>query len=502
MFARLFALILFLFASPVFAGLQLYNYGGIEFRTSGGYTQVSTASPESTRLRGGVVAQVHDVEPKVSGSTSYPYKTKPGANVPAITGTARVSPSKFGRAAANILKGAGAAAVGAAGGGFVAIGSVACAFYCNDIIELLGDKVAGFVQNPDGSISAVAHNTGEGSDYERSQGIVYRAARTPPGVEVFASSPESACSTIAPILSSAFGQTLNSYSLINPSICFVYTKKSNGSPDQWSVTVHSISSCPSGDWIKKTDGKCVKDLDLKPYGEPLTDAQIAENLAHYVSASRWPGSRAPHLAAALAPNYDILEDGSAEISGPASVPLAESRTTENIALHPGTNIPVAPGHIGPTDPGTKTTTTTSTANNTYNGDTMTTNIVNNTTTNITNNITNITTTDTKTEETDKAPEEEKKEDKDKCEEGAKTIDCAELDTPEGEVPRDEIQITFTPEDLGFGSGSCPADRAIGADYVFSYSATCGMLHSYGRYLVWMLASITALMIIFAGRTDA
>lgn len=495
MLARLFALIFFLFSPPVFASLQLYNYGGIEFRTSGGYTQVSTASPESTRLRGGVVAEVHDVEPKVSGSTSYPYKTKPGANVPAINGTARVSPSKFGRAAANILKGAGAAAVGAAGGGFVAIGSVACYFYCEDIIGLLGDKVAGFVQNPDGSVSAVGFSS---EDDPVSDGYEYYVIPNNTG---YYYSKQSACDASRSYFESRFDYlTISSISVERSNCLVTYKYKNSNSYTNFTYSIGARSSnCSAGSYIDSTGTKC---FDSRPYGEPLTDAEIAANLAHYVSNSGWPGSRAPHLAAALAPNYDILEDGSAEISGPASVPLAESRTTENIALHPGTNIPVAPGHTGPTDPGTKTTITTSTANNTYNGDTMTTNIVNNTTTNITNNITNITTTDTKTEETDKAPEEEKKEDKDKCEEGAKTIDCAELDTPEGEVPRDEIQITFTPDDLGFGSGSCPADRAIGADYVFSYSATCGMLHSYGRYLVWMLASITALMIIFAGRADA
>lgn len=474
MLARLFALIFFLFSPPVFAGLQLYNYGGIEFRTSGGYTQVSTASPESTRLRGGVVAEVSDVQPKVTASSNYPYKTRPGTSV-SVNGTARVSPSKFGKAATNIIKGAAAAAVGASGGGFVAIGSVACAFYCEDIAALLSDKVAGFIQNPDGSITAVGFSE-DGYQY-LSDGYEYMMRD---GTWTYIQ--DFAC------------KSFRSDYFAKPGFPNCYW---SGGLAQGLQTRRS--SCPSG-WILGESGTSCFDPDSRPYGEPLTDAEIAANLAHYVSNSAWPGSRAPHLAAALAPNYDILEDGSAEISGPASVPLSESRTTENVALHPGTNIPVPPGHTGPTDPGTRTSTTTSTANNTYNGDTMTTNVTNTTITNITNKITNNTITDTKTEETDKPPEE--KEDKDKCEEGAKTIDCAELDTPEGEVPRDEIQITFTPDDLGFGSGSCPADRAIGADYVFSYSATCGMLHSYGRYLVWMLASITALMIIFAGRTDA
>lgn len=494
MFARLFALILFLFASPVFAGLQLYNYGGIEFRTSGGYTQVSTASPESTRLRGGVVAEVSDVQPKVTASSNYPYKTRPGTSV-SVNGTARVSPSKFGKAATNIIKGAGAAAVGASGGPFVSLGMVACSFYCNDIIELLGDKVAGFVQNPDGSVSPVGfpndeNTVSDGKEYHANYngGSNYNA---------WFPSPSSACKNAVSNAASINKWFSYEISSITQTYCglTVVVKEGYKPVDTGFQIASRISSCPDGSYIGES-GQC---FDSRPYGDPLTDAEIAANLAHYVSNSAWPGSRAPHLAAALAPNYDILEDGSAEISGPASVPLSESRTTENVALHPGTNIPVPPGHTGPTDPGTRTSTTTSTANNTYNGNTMTTNIINNTTINITNKITNNTITDTKTEETDKPPEEKEK---DKCEEGAKTIDCAELDTPEGEVPRDEIQITFTPDDLGFGSGSCPADRAIGADYVFSYSATCGMLHSYGRYLVWMLASITALMIIFAGRTDA
>lgn len=272
-----------------------------------------------------------------------------------------------------------------------------------------------------------------------------------------------------------------------------------GYSDQWGVSITPIYSCPQGYKFNTSTGQCFEPADDR---YTVKSWQELDSLfgGYAANINLWNGSRAPHLAANLAPKYDILDDTQpVSVTGPSSAPISETVTRESVNLSPGTNTPVSPGHTGPTDSGTRTTTKTTTAQNTYSGDTMTTTTVTNTTTNITNNITNNTTNvGTSTEETDKAPEKEKP----TCEENPDSLECAELDTPEGEIPRDEIQITFQPDDLGLGGGSCPGDRSLGGEYVFSYAATCDMLSSYGRYLVWILASMSALLIIFVGRSEA
>lgn len=127
---------------------------------------------------------------------------------------------------------------------------------------------------------------------------------------------------------------------------------------------------------------------------------------------------------------------------------------------------------------------------------MSTGQTNQTTTNITNNITNNTssTVITNTTQTDDAPKEEEK---DFCEKNPDALACAELDTPEEEIPRRTLEITFEPEDLGLGRGSCPADRQM-VDQTFSYQPTCDTLATYVYPLTIFIATFGALIIIFVG----
>ena len=130
---------------------------------------------------------------------------------------------------------------------------------------------------------------------------------------------------------------------------------------------------------------------------------------------------------------------------------------------------------------------------------MTTGTKTETKTSITNNITNNTSTSVTTniETKDDAPKEPEK---DFCEKNPEALACAELDTPDEEIPRRTLEITFEPEDLGLGRGTCPADRQMG-DHTFSYQPTCDILATYGYPLTILLASFSALIIIFVGKTE-
>lgn len=440
---------------------------------------------------------VSDVEPKINTQGKLPYSTKPGASTGPLKVSSKISPQKFGKVAGDILKGA---ITGAAGGGkigaAVSIAGVACFYYCQDLKDLLSPSdITHYRLNEDGSVDLLSKSS-DNPDFVVSDGFEY-CTNT---FSICGPTPEVVCRfayNSRPDLHSTW--EFVGYLSSSPAGCYLKNIQSSKISFNASVQTRPYSNCPAGFKYQISTRKCFESGDEGYSRRSFEELErifggYAQNL------NDWSSSRAPHLAANLAPKYDILDDTQpVSVTGPSSAPISETVTRESVNLSPGTNTPVSPGHTGPTDSGTRTTTKTTIANNTYSGDTMTTTTVTNTTTNITNNITNNTTNvGTSTEETDKAPEKEKP----TCEENPDSLECAELDTPEGEIPRDEIQITFQPDDLGLGGGSCPGDRSLGGDYVFSYAATCDMLSSYGRYLVWILASMSALLIIFVGRSEA
>lgn len=445
---------------------------------------------------------VSNAEPKINTQGKLPYSTKPGASTGPLKVSSKISPQKFGKVAGDILKGA---ITGAAGGGKIgaalSIAGVACSYYCQDLKDLLSPSdITHYRLNEDGSVDLLAKSS-DNPDFPPSDGFEYHSNyNNGSNYNAWFLTPGLACESAASVFASI--NNLLSYSVASATEnkCYILFVLPGGKES--SITFNVISrpsSCPLGHKVDLSTGKCFEPADDR---YTVKSWQELDSLfgGYAANINLWNGSRAPNLAANLAPKYDILDDTQpVSVTGPASAPISETVTRESVNLSPGTNTPVSPGHTGPTDSGTRTTTKTTTAQNTYSGDTMTTTTVTNTTTNITNNITNNTTNvGTSTEETDKAPEKEKP----TCEENPDSLECAELDTPEGEIPRDEIQITFQPDDLGLGGGSCPGDRSLGGEYVFSYAATCDMLSSYGRYLVWILASMSALLIIFAGRSEA
>lgn len=485
-----FALIFFIFTSPAYAIDQMYNWNGLEFVTSGNVTHVHPASPESTRLRGGWVLDISDVEPKATASHDLPYKHKGGA-LAKVQVRPSIDPAKVAAKAKDAIKaGAGLAS----GGGYVAIASITCALLCDAAIEALKDwGVSGLSLGDDVAVSVAD------SSYRLSDGSSWYFTLRGSGVRSdYYYTPESACLAGVAQYDAVLVKVRPYYS-----DSYICAARGPQGQDWYSlVTVYKTSGngCPVGNYISPS-GNCVSELPSvnQPLSDYLTGNYVGKGWSHH-----W----AKMTAAIVAAGGNVFTDGtSVDITGPSIVPLSTSETRTSVNLIPGTNTPAPIGHTGPTDPGTQTTTTTTTAKNTYtpapftssSGPSMTTTQQTQTVTNIINNITNITTTENTTiTESDDSPEKEQKE---FCEQNPDSLVCAELDTPEAEIPRDTVNITFAPENLGFGAGTCPADKQIGP-HTFSYAATCDILASYVRPLVIALALFGALLIVFVGKADA
>jgi len=171
----------------------------------------------------------------------------------------------------------------------------------------------------------------------------------------------------------------------------------------------------------------------------------------------------------------------------------------------------APTVTGPSSvDGPETTTTNSDGSKTvqkttYNfktsGDTVTntSNVTVTQTYNTTNNVTSTTTT-TKT-----PVASETTDNKTDCEKNPKAVACQDFDfdTPDDEIPKDKKNITYQAENLGFGGGSCPADKVmtvhgVGQVKVVRWAEDCEKITTYVKPLVLALSGFAALMIIFAG----
>lgn len=218
------------------------------------------------------------------------------------------------------------------------------------------------------------------------------------------------------------------------------------------------------------------DISVSPIGTtdveyPYTEAQLRDNIA---SKSGWPTSSA--ISRAI---KDALDGGTEfkvnapTTSGPATVTLPPTTTTET------------------TPEGVVTHVTNNTISVTYNGDTLTFNTTNITTTTNPDGTTKTTTTTS-----------EPKEDDDQCKKNPESVGCAEMDTPEGEIPKSTKVLTYAAESLGFGSGSCPADvtASVGGQSmtVFRYTPHCAIITTYVKPLVLMLSAFIAFFIVMPG----
>ena len=102
---------------------------------------------------------------------------------------------------------------------------------------------------------------------------------------------------------------------------------------------------------------------------------------------------------------------------------------------------------------------------------------------------------------DKPAEEQ---DKSLCEKHPDILACQkpELDTPDGEIPRETKTVTYA-EEGGFGGGYCPDNiySNVGGKsiMVYNWSETCGVVSTYLRPIILLLGAMGALFILIPGR---
>ena len=408
---------------------------------------------------------VSDVEPKVSNTRRLPV----GKGVD-VTASVKIPRANIARALIASAKIAGAVAGGP-------IASIA-------ISALIDYGLKNVKVGPDGSLQADSESQ---AHYPVSDGYYWKLNN---GNETKFLSAEDAC--IAGVYDNTV--TFQSVQLMDGGTwAYCNAKFSNGSIYQYQIFRQQASNCPAGHFVDK--GVCTPD-------KPLSKMSEQDILDWIASRDGWPTSASVALAGMLQypDTRRILQDypnNGVDILGPSSVPGKSTSKTESVQLVPGTNTVAAPGTpSSQTQPGTKTTTTTATHPITYTGSSVSHSTVNNTTTNITNNVTNVTTNETKTEEIkdDKEP--------DQCQKHPNTIGCQEIDfdTPEGEIPRKKIDVSWSPVDLGLGGGSCPAPVQIYENKQFSYQLACDNLYII-KPMVIAIALFVGGMIIFGGRAE-
>lgn len=207
---------------------------------------------------------------------------------------------------------------------------------------------------------------------------------------------------------------------------------------------------------------------------PVVPATLQDLENAIAAKSGWPQSSKIH---------DALKESA--IATGQQIPL-ESPTVSGPATSKGTTSTKSDPAAG------TTTTTTTTHNHTYNDNRVTSTVT--TSVNVTNNNTGQGTTTTTTEE----PVNEQSE----CEKNPSSLNCADLDTPTGDIPKTEKRITYEAENLGFAGGSCPADviRTIGGQQMMlvNWSQNCNYITSYAKPMILAAATFAALMIIFVG----
>lgn len=414
---------------------------------------------------------VSDVEPKVSSTRRLPIGT--GADV---TATVKIPKANIAKALVLSAKLGGRVAGGVVGG--IAVDA------------LIDYGLKNVSLGVDGSLQADSDQVG---DYEVSKGFEYTAEDGSKHYGLAA-----ACTASIPVMESVYAAyTFTLQKTIGDNTCLLNRfQRSNGSPageQGFAVNYTATSKCPVG-WYVASD-VCTKD---KPVTK-MTEQEIQDWIA---TRDGWPSSASLALAEMLKypDTRRIIQDypsNGVEINGPASVKGKSTTATEGVQLVPGTTTVAPPGTPpSQTQPGTKTTTTTATHPITYSGSSVSHSTINNTTTNITNNATNVTTTESKTEEVkdDKEP--------DQCQKYPDTIGCKEIefDTPEGEIPRKQIDVSWSPVDLGLGGGSCPAPVQIYENKQFSYQLACDNLYII-KPMVIAIALFVGGMIIFGGRAD-
>jgi hypothetical protein len=88
-----------------------------------------------------------------------------------------------------------------------------------------------------------------------------------------------------------------------------------------------------------------------------------------------------------------------------------------------------------------------------------------------------------------------------CEKSPDTLGCAKLDTPEIPVPKSTKNVDYAPDDLGFGSGSCPSPisgTAAGRTYTISYQPMCDLATNILRPVLLAMAALMSYFMVVGG----
>lgn len=172
-------------------------------------------------------------------------------------------------------------------------------------------------------------------------------------------------------------------------------------------------------------------------------------------------------------SLDVAE--TPKVSGPATVPG-----------NPVTTTTTAPN-------GDKVTTTTNTTNNYIYNDNRVTQTVTNSTSTTTTPVGGTPTTTTTTEE--------KTDERTQCEKDPKAFGCEQPDVPDGEVPKATKNVEFSPDNLGFGGGACPAPFTWSdklGNHSLDLTQYCGVISNVVKPLVLLVAALMALAIAVPG----
>lgn len=97
--------------------------------------------------------------------------------------------------------------------------------------------------------------------------------------------------------------------------------------------------------------------------------------------------------------------------------------------------------------------------------------------------------------------EVKENEKPDCE-GSDEARCADLDTPQTEVPKSSKNLTYAPEDLGLGSGSCPAPIPFTTSrgtWSIDLAPYCFAVETYVKPMVILVAMFLAYLIMTGHR---
>lgn len=88
-----------------------------------------------------------------------------------------------------------------------------------------------------------------------------------------------------------------------------------------------------------------------------------------------------------------------------------------------------------------------------------------------------------------------------CDKSPDTLGCSKLDVPTVDVPKSSKSVTFAPDDLGFGAGSCPSPITVsagGRSFTISYQAECDLATNIIKPLVLAMAALMAYFIAVGG----